>query len=174
MIRVRLHIQAAELVGIEYLPGKDLPVLRSVRGKTAGAYKGAGSFQWTSAVRALLTLFLKAVEDPNGIHLSGYGGSLAVSWDDALSKQPVWLCEMFGADAIGHCVARRFISRTNPERKRPGPVSLSLNQNYLAASMIEVVMNGKVVTDVAEISAVRASVEGSSVEVIAPATALAA
>lgn len=171
MRRVRIHIQANELVGTEYCPGKDLPVLRSVRGKTSGAYKGAGSFQWTSAVKALTLLFLRAVEDPNGIHLSGYGGSLAVSLDYALSKQPVWLCEMFGTDGVGHSIARRFISRTNPERKRPGPVSLSLNQNYLAASMIEVVVDGRVVTDIAEISAARCAVEG---EEFVGTTALAA
>jgi hypothetical protein len=97
----------------------------SVRGKTAGAFKGAGSFQWTNAVRALSIFFLSAIE---------------------------------GVDALGNCIARRFIHRTNSERKRPGPVSLSLNQKYLESRMIEVVVDGRLVLDVHEIAAVRRAI----------------
>jgi hypothetical protein len=158
MRRVRLYLQSNELVGLEYFCGGDAPARYSVRGKTAGAFKGAGSFQWTTAVRALSLSFLSAIENPLGIHLSGHAGSLAASLDYALSKQPIWLAEMFGVDTLGNCVARRFTYRTNSERKRPGPVSLSLNHSYLESAMIEVVVDGRQLVDVQEIAALRMAI----------------
>jgi hypothetical protein len=165
MRRVRLYLQSNELVGLEYSCGTEAPVRYSVRGKTAGAFKGAGSFQWTTAVRALSIFFLNAIENPIGIHLSGHAGSLAASLDYALSKQPIWLAEMFGVDTLGNCLARRFIHRTNSERKRPGPVSLSLNQSYLESTMVEVVVDGRQGLDVHEIAAVRRAIMAEDGEV---------
>ncbi len=121
----------------------------SVRGKSAGAVRGAGSFQWTSAVKAMSILVLKAAlakeQVSNGSEgmLSGYQGSLAASLDFAISKQPAWLLEMFGVDSQGISCARRFLLRSNPERKRPGPVVLSYNSAVLETTDFRFVLNGE-------------------------------
>jgi hypothetical protein len=113
-----------------------------VRGKGAGAYHSAGSFQWTAAVKGLALLLVRAVSglDPHVIH--GYAGSLASSLDYAISKQPVWISDMFGFDAAGTCLVRRLVRRTNPERKRPGPVVLSLNERFMPSGAITIFVNG--------------------------------
>jgi hypothetical protein len=49
---------------------------------------------------------------------------------------------MFGCDQHGISFARRLLLRTNPERKRPGPVVISVNQVYISSSDIEVYVDG--------------------------------
>lgn len=131
--------------------------LRCVRGKTPGAFFGAGTFQWTAAIRALCLLFVQAkvvklAGNPEiGGALSGDKGSLASSLDYALSKQPMWLEEMFGVSANGTCTATRLITRTNPNRKRPGPVVLALNHLALSPDNIVIAWEGKIVEDLASL-----------------------
>lgn len=72
---------------------------------------------------------------------------MAASLDLAISKQPTWLKDMFGCDQDGLTLARRMILRTNPERKRPGPVSLGLNSNYLDAKNIAIIIDDKIASD---------------------------
>jgi hypothetical protein len=151
MRSARLFFQGAELIGLEYFDKSQSVTNYCVRGKSAGAYRGAGSFQWTSAVKALCIMFLSSVEDPDGVHLSGSAGSLAASLDYAITKQPIWLTDMFGTDSDGVCTIRRFVFRTNSERKRPGPVSLRVNSSYLPVGSIEIVADGMVVQDRSEI-----------------------
>jgi hypothetical protein len=79
---------------------------------------------------------------PESAVLQGCSGSPAASLDYALSKQPAWLSEMFGCDVYDTSFARRLILRTNPERKRPGPVVLAVNHVYLSAASIEVHVDG--------------------------------
>jgi hypothetical protein len=79
--------------------------------------------------------------------IRGEANSMAASLDYAISKQPTWLTEMFGCDQDGISLARRMILRTNPERKRPGPVTLGLNMNYVAVENISIILNGKTPTD---------------------------
>ncbi len=123
-------------------------VLVSVRGKTAGAIQGAGSFQWTSAVKALSSLLVRASiaqgeESAASIAvLSGFGGSLASTLDYALSKQPGWTVDMFGVDGCGNTYLRRLLLRTNPERKYPGPVIVTINSRSVKSEDIEVWWNG--------------------------------
>lgn len=126
------------------------PVLASqlvtCRGKMAGPFTGHGTFQWSSAVRALSCLMLLSaswakknrsdVEYPP--RLQGEKKSFASSLDYALGKQPNWLLDMFGVSARGHAYARRLIHRSNPERRRAGPVTLSLNTNFLKPENIQV------------------------------------
>lgn len=87
------------------------------------------TFSWTRAVRALSILALRtylARHDSSIAPLiSGVRGSLAASLDYSLSKEPQWLLDMFGVDSTGRARARKFIRRENPERKRPGPVTIS-------------------------------------------------
>lgn len=122
---------------------------QSVRGKTAGAYERLGTFQWTTAVQALSLLLIETVlsykknpVQPEPAQLSGLGGTLASSLDYALSKSPIWMAEMFGSDSLGNVLSKRVIKRTNPNRKRPGPVVLSVNDNFIDFSSIEVVIDG--------------------------------
>jgi hypothetical protein len=128
-------------------------VITSVRGKTAGALRGAGSFQWTSAVRALSAILVRGAlvtreqGDPNLVALSGFGQSLASTLDYALSKQPLWTVEMCGVDMCGQSFLRRLFLRTNPERKYPGPVIINLNPRILGGEAIQVWWNGQRLTD---------------------------
>jgi hypothetical protein len=111
--------------------------------------KASGSFQWTTAVKALSVLFIRiAMSEQNESLrnmncLSGHKGSLASSLDYALSKQPQWLQEMFGMGSYGTVYARRLILRTNAERKRPGPVILGLNTIVLKPENIRIFWNNE-------------------------------
>ena len=126
----------------------------TVRGKTAGAFGNAGTFQWTSAVRGLCILLTKAkmtqLLEGDGARgfIFGLQGSLAASLDYAITKQPVWIRDMFGSDANGNSMAQRLISRTNPNRKRPGPVVLSVNERALPVANIAIVWNNRRVDSV--------------------------
>lgn len=146
MRTLKLCFDGGELIEVYFQESATTEKRRSIRGKTGGAYRQAGSFQWTSAVRALSLLALNAAIDANDACIQGEGGSLAASLDYALSKQPEWLTDLFGCDHHGITYARRIILRTNPERKRPGPVVLALNTVYLPASAIEVRIGGHVAT----------------------------
>ena len=124
-----------------------------MRGKTSGAYSCTGSFQWTPAVKAVCVLFIQALIHRFGqAHMtrpmiSGRRGSLASSLDYAIDKEPQWLCDMFGLDQSGKTNLRRLISRTNPGSKRPGPVSLSVNETILATENIVVLLDSVRIQD---------------------------
>jgi hypothetical protein len=149
MRSISLYFELGELIEVAFNDGQSKPRV-SVRGKTGGPFRTAGSFQWTSAVKALALLLARTCVNPAEALLRGDGSSLAASLDYAISKQPAWLTEMFGCDQQGICLARRLILRTNPERKRPGPVTLGINQLYLDAAAISVYANGELCTGAAE------------------------
>jgi hypothetical protein len=141
MRNITLYFEQGELTEVNFGDGSATNRI-SVRGKTSGPLRSAGSFQWTSAVKALALLLLKTCASPAEGLIRGDGNSLAASLDYAISKQPVWLTEMFGCDQQGISLARRLILRTNPERKRPGPVTLGINQLFMSASAIRIFVNG--------------------------------
>jgi hypothetical protein len=137
----------AELCETRFYAGPGAPARVTVRGKTSGAYGNAGSFHFSSAVRALCVLCTKSAiagksscRDAAPIIL-GTQGSLAASLDYALTKQPVWLCEMFGSDISGKPLAQRLFRRSNSHRKRPGPVVLSVNEKAIPLSNIHIFWN---------------------------------
>jgi hypothetical protein len=122
----------------------------SVRGKTSGVFGAAGTFQWTQAVVALCCLVLKTKyvyvkNKSNDAFIAGYKDSLASSLDYAISKQPHWLCDMFGSDGSGKATARRLFKRTNPERKRAGPVYVKVNSNILGPDYISIYLDDKLI-----------------------------
>jgi len=125
----------------------------SARGKTPGAYRCNGAFQWTPAVKAVCVLFLQALSgsigttDSTAPMISGRRGSLATSLDYAIDKEPQWLCDMFGLDESGKTNLRRLIFRSNPGGKRPGLVSISLNELALPTENIKVLVNSVPLTD---------------------------
>jgi hypothetical protein len=148
-----------------------------IRGKSAGAFDGLGSFQWTSGVRAVCSAFLRFVlfERGTGIEhcLVGGQGSLAASLDYALSKSPTWLQEMFGLTPRGGVYARRLFSISNPNRKRPGPVAVAVNNQVFAPEGVTFVIDGRTVTDDAELLALLRAMEGQNpVETASSAVAI--
>lgn len=107
--------------------------LVSVRGTTAPPQ--AGTFRWSSGVRAVSVLLTRQaiISDAcrnghaNGdvaAAIDGHGDSLAASLDYALSKQPLWLQDMFGVTPHGKAISKLLFRRMNPDRKRPGPVTV--------------------------------------------------
>ncbi len=149
MRNLKLYFEAGQLTEVVFRENGTNEPRRTIRGKTGGAFRHAGSFQWTSAVKALGLLVAKAALNPQNSTIQGLGGSLASSLDYALSKQPIWVTDMFGCDQQGISFARRLILRTNPERKRPGPVVLAVNYVYLPATSIEVFSDGAACTGAA-------------------------
>ena len=148
MRTLKLYFDRGELIEVYFQESDTSAPRRSIRGKTGGAFRQAGSFQWTSAVRALSLLAVTAVATPSEGLIQGESGSLAASLDYALSKQPEWLTDLFGCDHFGITLARRLILRTNPERKRPGPVVLALNFVYLPVTAIEIFINGRIASPI--------------------------
>lgn len=101
--------------------------LTSYRGSAFSLPAACSGFRWSAAVQAMAVLLLRhAAAQESSFLLEGESGSLAASLDYALSKQPAWLLDMFGLTLQGYSGARMLIQRTNPERKRPGPVRLSI------------------------------------------------
>jgi hypothetical protein len=143
MRELKAYFDQGQLVEVSFSDGVSGTTRRSIRGKSGGAYSGSGSFQWTSAVRGLAHLLVQTAFLPESAMIKGTGGSLAASLDYAISKQPIWLTEMFGCDQNGICLIRRMVCRTNPERKRPGPTVLAVNQRYLPAESISIYINNK-------------------------------
>lgn len=113
------------------------------------------SFTWSSAVRGLVGLILMQRCSEEQVWLTGERGSLAAALDSALSKQPGWICELFGIDVKGNTRARRLILRENPERKRPGPVSLSFHHRLLSSGNIAIIVDGKPCDDSNEVLSLR-------------------
>ena len=124
----------------------------AVRGKTAGAFSTDITFQWTSAVQSICVLLLKAsalAKEGKGIDrpiMEGYKGSMAASLDDSLYKQTAWL-SLFGANIKGDSLSKRLFPRTNPGRRRFGPVSISLNEKVLKAENINIYMNSQLISN---------------------------
>lgn len=121
----------------------------AVRSKTSGAYSTTATFQWTSAVQALSVLLLKAVhrakvgERTHEPLLEGGKGSMAASLDASLYKQTAWLSDVFGANANGDALSKRILTRTNPGRRRFGPVMVALNENILPAASIKIYLDNR-------------------------------
>ena len=131
----------------------------AVRGKSAGAYKTAGKFQWTPGVKALSIVFLRALalalrKDVSFCPLlEGGRGSLASSLDYALSKQPEWLFDMFGRDGEGNALLRKLLFRSNSSLRRIGNVGISLNEHILDPQNIKVYIANRLLGDPEEIEA---------------------
>jgi hypothetical protein len=139
--------EKSELIRCAFCYHRDNRIFISVRGKTTGAQPGQGSFQWTSAVRAVSSLFLReklfGLSHRNQCVIEGTKGSLASSLDYAMYKEPNWLCDMMGTDRHGRSLSRRLLLRTNAGQKRPGIVTISLNRRYLDNLKINIFWDGE-------------------------------
>lgn len=116
----------------------------TARGKAGGAFYTYGSFQWTKAVKAVAILAIRAkisqlsnaVMNP---FISGEASSLAASLDYAIQKEPAWVLDIFGVDSNGTALVRRVFHRSNPGRKRVGPVAVSWNSLFISPKDIEII-----------------------------------
>ena len=160
MRKLQLHFMGLylpELIEASFSSSKSTNTLHTVRGKTAGAFVASGSFQWTFAVKALMVVVLRGMLAKNRLGssiLTGEKGSLAAALDHALVKAPLWLSDMFGSDESGRPLFRRFVFITNPGRKRPGPVSISLTPKFLEETHISIFLDNQELrsaTDIAEL-----------------------
>lgn len=123
--------------------------LKCVRGRTAGAHKGCGTFLWSNAVQAMAILFVRAklgeeggVLYQDGPLLQGSTRSPASSLDMSISARTAWLFEMFGSDAGGGSLARRIFSRSNSGMKLPGAVSVGLNHRLIRPDEVTIKIDG--------------------------------
>lgn len=124
--------------------------LVSVRG--AMAPQNTGTFRWSSGVRALALLLIKqaqflearkyGVPDSPPVAIHGYQNSLAASLDYAISKQPLWLQDMFGVTPQGLPIVKLLLKRMNPDRKRPGPVMVFIQNPDFC---VEIELDGGVI-----------------------------
>ena len=139
---------------------------RCVRGKRSGAYRGYATFQWTKAVQGLSLIMVEAAiraQRPSSAPLlMGGTGTFASSLDYAIDKQTTWLYDMFGWDTKGSGFSRRLFIRSNPGQRLSAPVAITLNQNCLALSEIEVLVNFQPVTSVAELDSLKEKIERAS------------
>ncbi len=139
--------------------------LRAIRGKTSGAYRGYNTFQWTPAVQSMCILMLRAAaysmqeEARISTILTGHDRSAAASLDYSIGKKPCWLLDVFGVDKNGNATARRLFSRSNPEQKRSGPVSVSLNENFLDPKDIHVFINDQPVNNAQKLLSIAEAIE---------------
>lgn len=128
-------------------------VHRTSRGKTSGPFRGYGTFQWTNAVKALCVLSLitraSSVQSSSNLLplLSGSTKSLASSLDYALSKEPLWIQDMFGADSTGRSTTRYLFSRSNSGLKRSGPVTIGFNLCRIQPNCIRILTEGMLMED---------------------------
>ena len=126
-----------QLEKVKFYYDTELGEIQSIRGKSPGAWLSYNTFLWSPAVRALTLLCVKcACGVPEEDKISGEEGSLASSLDYAVAKGTAWLSDMFGVNEEGRPYCRKLFLRSNPERKRPGPVFVSLNPQILRASNI--------------------------------------
>lgn len=135
--------------------------LQLIRGRTSAGQKRVETFTWTAGVQALCLFFARSLAvaavaeelECSEAALSGETGTPAASLDYALSRQSNWLMDMFGCDASGTVLARRFIHRVNPERKRPGPVELRLNTGFLPFAAVSLYVGERKLSEPQELLA---------------------
>lgn len=170
MAQFQLHFVSSaagpELVRTEFEHAICGQIMRSTRGKSEGAFSRTGTFQWTPAVRALCILVLRTKAAK--IHTSSAQRPVLQSMsrgavsalDYAISRRAAWINDMFGTDSQGSLLARRLFKRSNPERKRPGPLAISLNERFLPLSCVEILRDGKLVDQVEELQAMASRLIG--------------
>ncbi len=126
----------------------------AVRGNNPGAYSGAATFQWYLGPQALMVFFLRAVSTEYAALtpvLEGGAGTLAACLDTLIEKSSYWTNELFGWKEDGTPIIKRMLKRRNAGRRRGGEVAISLNENFLPASVISVTLDGRPVTEKSEL-----------------------
>ncbi len=147
MVHVKLYFTSGEELRLYRVESRYGSVHRiSFNGDHRERGEGAGFFPWSRGVRAMSAVVVRAVVsscvpgvDP---YVKGGRGSLAASLDGALSKEPHWLLDCFGVLDNGAPVSRRLFTRSNPGRKRMGPVAVAL-ASRVPRDNVALVLNGE-------------------------------
>lgn len=143
-----------------------------IGGETLAVYRGQAVvahrstvFPWSSAVRALCILLLRYIVNPDeeNATLVGEARSHAAALDSAISKEPQWLVDLFGVDVGGRSRARKLFYRLNPERKRPGPVTIGVRTGAIPRSNIRIKVDGEPVKCPSELSTLLEQLGGEKV-----------
>jgi len=131
--------------------------IKSNRGQTAIPGECQNSFKWGPGLRAFCILLIKAQQEiisaknedrtPQGVAIYGERGSLAAALDGSMAKSAAWLSDCFGCDQQGNSIVRRILTRTNPERKRPGPVSIGISEKVIREFKISITVNHKLIEE---------------------------
>ena len=149
-----------QLIKTIFKPRLSLVSLTSVRGRTAGAYRGAGNFVWSNAVKALMLFCFEAktqhlagfVPGSGQATLDGRKGDPAHSLALAIKKEPQWMVEMFGVSYHGQSTIRKLISISNLYLKMGDKLALSLNVEELSPKKIEFYLDDTLLEDLSEIN----------------------
>lgn len=91
-------------------------------------------------------LALSTLDTNVEVRIEGGRGSMAASLDGVLSQEPEWFVQMFGLRTQGTPRCRRLFARSNPGRKRCGPVAVSLSQRIKRES-VRIFLNDTHVVD---------------------------
>lgn len=157
--------ESIELYEVRFCREDQERELHSVRGKTSGAFRGAGTFQWSAAVKALCVLVLRTIIAARGgrcePRLIGSRGTLASALDYAVSKRPLWISEMFGTMPSGEAYLRRLLLISNPNLKRPGPAAVSFNERMLQAQRLAVKVDGSEIASLGDLQKLLRMLEAS-------------
>jgi hypothetical protein len=113
---------------------------------------------------AFLRFLLSEEREVVDLCLVGGKSSLAASLDYAISKGPAWLGEMFGTGISGTQFARRLFKITNPNRKRPGPVALSVNGNVVSSDQVQIYWEGKPITESSQLYSMLIGIEEQGID----------
>lgn len=151
------------LESVSFFYDQEIGELKSLRGRSQGVNHNYHSFLWSPAVRALAVLILKTCASTNTsdeeVCLIGEDGSLASTLDYSLGKNTAWISDMFGCDIEGVPYARQIFLRMNPERKRPGPVMISVNPQILRYDSIKIYLDGVEVREPKDLLSLAKSIE---------------
>jgi hypothetical protein len=167
-------LTAPSLAETSFSISSDGPSFRCSRGRGAGPRQSWGSFQWSHAVRAFAALSLRhhLAGMPGMSHvvpyIEGEAGSAAASLDYAISKEPQWMCDMFGLSPVGKMSTKSIFLRTNPNRKLPGAVLVGLNSQSLAPAAVRIFLDHRIVDDGSELISLLAALERSDEPFVQP------
>ena len=149
----------AQLVKTVFKPRLSLVNLISVRGRTSGAYSGAGDFIWSNAVKALMLFLFEAktqhlagfVPSNGQPTLEGRKGDPAHSLALAIKKEPQWMVEMFGTNYHGQSNIRKLVNVTNLYLTMGDKLALSLNVEELPPKKIQFYLDEVLLEEPAEL-----------------------
>lgn len=123
-------------------------------GRTDPAYR----FSWTRGVGAVAAFLLRWAAWGSGSRsgrrprmpvLEGKRKTPAGTLNDALTKPPRWLSDMFGTDSHGRSLFAGLVFRRNPDFKKQkgAPTSIALRPGKLSPEHTRIYLDGSRVTD---------------------------
>lgn len=115
-----------------------------------------GTFVWSTSAIAMVYFLVRsrqwaACQTESSFLLSSEDEELTLSLHYLISKPPEWIKGIFGLDRRGQSIVRYLFKMTNPEGKRDGPSTFSLNTSRLKPTEIQVIFDDKELCDIASL-----------------------